>query len=77
MKKQFKFEEEIKLLDKVYSDMMEAIHNKPSDNTLENLRLYADNVYVLLNRTALRVNELKNNLLEDRKLFLETFNPPA
>lgn len=72
-----KFEEEINILDSIYSDMIEAIQHKPSDNSVENLRLYSDNLYVLLNRTVFRVQEIKNALLTDKKLFLETYNSPA
>ncbi|MCC6636370.1 MAG: hypothetical protein IT278_01435, partial [Ignavibacteriaceae bacterium] len=46
-------------------------------NDIEELRLYVDNTYSVLNSTALRVKELKNQLLKDSKLILETWNPPA
>jgi hypothetical protein len=77
LSEKFKFEEEIEVLNSIYTDMLEAIQNKPSDNDLEKLILYSDNVYVLLNRTVFRVQEIKNSLLADKKLFLETYNPPA
>lgn len=72
-----KFDKELKLLDLVYTDMVEAIHTKPNDNNIEELRLYVDNIYTVLNRTVFRVQELKNDLLEDKKLVLDTWNPPA
>jgi hypothetical protein len=77
LNEKFQFEDEIKILNSIYSDMLEAIQHKPNDNDLESLRLYADNVYVLLNRTVLSVQEIKNSLLSDKKIFLETYNPPA
>ncbi|HRI47521.1 MAG: hypothetical protein KF721_11585 [Ignavibacteriaceae bacterium] len=73
----FKFEEELKLLDAIYTDMLEAIEHKPSTHSLENLILYTDNVYVLLNRTALRVQEIKKAIEADKKFVIETYNSPA
>ena len=61
----------------MFNDMVEAIHLKPDGNDIEELRLYVDNTYSVLNSTALRVKELKNQLLKDSKLILETWNPPA
>jgi peptidase E len=76
-KSKFKFEKEIEVLDQMFNDMVEAIHLKPDGNDIEELRLYVDNTYSVLNSTALRVKELKNQLLKDSKLILETWNPPA
>jgi hypothetical protein len=76
-KSKFKFEKEIEVLDQIFSDMVEAVHMKPAGNDIEELRLYVDNTYSVLNNTALRVKELKNQLLKDSKLILETWNPPA
>ncbi len=76
-KSKFKFEKEIEVLDQIFNDMVEAIHMKPDGNDIEELRLYVDNTYSVLNSTALRAKELKNQLLKDSKLILETWNPPA
>jgi hypothetical protein len=71
------FESEIKTLDKIYLDMLEAIENIPTGQDLEIMRLYVDNLYGILNRTVANVKDVKNGLLKDRKLILETWNPPA
>lgn len=71
------FESEIKTLDKIYLDMLEAIENIPTGQDLEVMRLYVDNLYGLLNRTVVNVKDVKNGLLKDKKLILETWNPPA
>ncbi len=76
-KSKFKFEKEIEVLDQIFNDMVEAVHMKPTGNDIEELRLYVDNTYSVLNSTALRVKEIKNQLLKDSKLILETWNPPA
>jgi len=72
-----KFDDDIRILDSIYSDMVEAIHMKPSGNNIEELRLYMDNLYVTLNRTVFRVQEIKNSLNEGKKLIFNTWNPPA
>ncbi|NWF50927.1 MAG: hypothetical protein HXY49_10345 [Ignavibacteriaceae bacterium] len=71
------FEAEIALLDKIYSEIMEAIQGKPINTDYETMRNYVDNVYVILNRTAFAVKELKNSLTQGSKYNLETWNPPA
>lgn len=71
------FETEIKTLDKIYLDMLEAIENIPTGQDYEVMRLYVDNLYGLLNRTVTNVKDVKNGLLKDKKLILETWNPPA
>ncbi len=75
--KNFNFDKQIKLLDQIYSDMIESVHQKPSNNNVEDMRLYLDNVFVILNRTVFRVQEIKNDLEQQKKLILETWNPPA
>lgn len=74
---EFNFEKEVNTLDAIYSDMVESIHAIPELKSLENLRLYVDNVYAILNRTAIRVKEIKKDLLADEKFIHETWNPPA
>ena len=72
-----KLEKDLKLLDLMYNDIVEAIHTKPTNHNYEDLRLYVDNIYSLLNKTVFRIQELKNDLQEDKQLVLETWNPPA
>ncbi|NUN09299.1 MAG: hypothetical protein HUU54_09000 [Ignavibacteriaceae bacterium] len=75
--KEIKFEEEIKILNGIYSDMLEAIHAKPDTTNVEELNNYFGNVYGILNRTALRVKDIKNLLERDKKFIHETWNAPA
>lgn len=76
-KEELLFESEIKILDKIYLDMIEAIENIPTGQDYEVMRLYVDNLYGLLNRTVTNVKDVKNGLLKDRKFIHETWNPPA
>jgi len=71
------FDKEIQFLDLIYSDMLEAIHQKPDENDIEAMRLYMDNIWGVFNRTVFRVIEIKNNLQKEQKLIHETWNPPA
>jgi hypothetical protein len=71
------YENEIKFLDLIYNDMIEALHQKPNENDIEAMRLYMDNIWGVFNRTVFRVTEIKNNLQKDQKLRHETWNPPA
>lgn len=71
------FETEVKILDTMYLELVEALHNKPNDNDIEDMRLYLDNVFTLLNKSALATKEVKNMLIKNRKHTHETFNPPA
>jgi len=68
---------EIQFLDLIYSDMIEAIHQKPNENDIEAMRLYMDNIWGVFNRTVFRVTEIKNSLQKNQKLIHETWNPPA
>ena len=76
-KEEINFENEIKFLDLIYSDMIEALHQKPDENDIEGMRLYLDNIWGVFNRTVFRVTEIKNSLLKDKKFKHETWNPPA
>jgi len=76
-KPEINFDSEIKFLDLIYTDMLEAIHQKPDENDIEAMRLYMDNIWGVFNRTVFRVTEIKNNLQKDQKLIHETWNPPA
>jgi len=71
------FEKEIKLLDMIYTDMVESLHQRPDENDIEAIRLYIDNMRGVFNRTVFRVTEIKNSLQKDQKLKHETWNPPA
>ncbi len=71
------FEKEIKLLDMIYTDMIESLHQRPDENDIEAIRLYIDNIRGVFNRTVFRVTEIKNNLQKDQELKHETWNPPA
>ena len=44
-KEELKFENEIKFLDLIYTDMIEALHQKPDENDIEGMRLYLDNIF--------------------------------
>jgi hypothetical protein len=71
------FENEIKLLDLIYTDMLESIHQKPNENDIEAMRLYMDNIWGVFNRTVFRVTEIKNSLQKEKNFKHETWNPPA
>ena len=71
------YENEIKFLDLIYNDMIEALHQKPDENDIEAMRLYMDNIWGVFNRTVFRVTEIKNSLQKNQKLIHETWNPPA
>ena len=71
------FDGEVKLLDLIYTDMLEALHQKPDENDIEAMRLYMDNIWGVFNRTVFRVTEIKNSLQKNQKLIHETWNPPA
>ena len=71
------FDSEVKFLDLMYTDMLEAIHQKPDENDIEAMRLYMDNIWGVFNRTVVRVTEIKNSLQKNQKLIHETWNPPA
>lgn len=64
-KPELNFDEEIQFLNLIYSDMIEAIHQKPDENDIEAIRLYLDNIWGVFNRTVFRVTEIKNNLQKD------------
>ena len=76
-KEELKFENEIKFLDLIYTDMIESLHQKPDENDIEAMRLDMDNICGVFNRTVFRVTEIKNNLQKDQVLRHETWNPPA
>ncbi|MBD3410625.1 MAG: hypothetical protein GF419_10530 [Ignavibacteriales bacterium] len=71
------FGNEIEILDKIYLDLVEGIHEKPDPNDVEKMRIYIDNMYAVINRAVLNVKEVKNGLERGEKLIHETWNPPA
>ena len=71
------FDSEVKFLDLIYTDMLEALHQKPDENDIEAMRLYMDNIWGVFNRTVFRVTEIKNSLQKNQKLIHGTWNPPA
>lgn len=71
------FSNEIKLLDAIYEDIIEAVHKEPDMNEIESMRLYIENSYRIFNRTIFRVVEIKNLLNKNEKLDSSTWNPPA
>lgn len=77
MNAEINFSSEVKYLDLIYSDMIEALHQKPDENDIEGMRLYLDNIWGVFNRTVFRVTEIKNSLQKNNKLINETWNPPA
>lgn len=76
-KEEVNFNNEIKFLDLIYSDMIEALHQKPDENDIEGMRLYLDNIWGVFNRTVFRVTEIKNSLQKNQSFKHETWNPPA
>lgn len=76
-KSEANFESEIKFLDLIYTDMIDALHQKPDENDIEGMRLYFDNIWGIFNRTVFRVTEIKNSLQKDQSIKHETWNPPA
>ena len=72
-----KFSNEVKLLDEIYEDIIEAVHNEPDMNDIESMRLYIENSFRIFNRTIFRVVEIKNSLTKNEKPDSSTWNPPA
>lgn len=70
-------QKEISLLDKIYKDMVDTLGEKPNPDNHEAMRLYVDNMDNLITRTMFLVKEVKTTLEKDKKLILETWNPPA
>lgn len=71
------YQKEIKLLEQIYDDMLEASHNEPDLNDIESMRLYIENTFRIFNRTIFRINEIKNSLNKDKGFDSSTWNPPA
>ncbi|MGQ9820214.1 MAG: hypothetical protein ACUVQ1_09915 [Candidatus Kapaibacteriales bacterium] len=71
------FSNEVKLLDVIYEDIIEAVHNEPDMNDVESMRLYIENSFRIFNRTIFKVVEIKNSLTKNEKLDSSTWNLPA
>lgn len=72
------FNEEIKIIDEIYSDLVEAIMNKPEVEDYEKSRLYFENVASRMNYWVSELKQVKN-LLESREPLedLTADNRPA
>ncbi len=61
-----KFDNEIDMLDDLYSEIVEAITHKPDTQDYETSRIYFENLAARLNAWALTVKDLKKKL-QDRE----------
>jgi hypothetical protein len=70
---------EIALLDKLQSELFDAIAQKPQVMDFDEIRLFVDNVYMILNKCATLSKDVKNALLKKdyKDMFTETYNSPA
>jgi hypothetical protein len=73
------FEVELNLLDKVQNDLFESITLKPDVRDVEAVRLYVDNLYLVLNRAVTIIMDVKNHLIKKDipASITETYNSPA
>lgn len=78
-KNKLDFKLEIALLDKAQNELFEAIASKPDANDIEAMRLYLDNVYMVLNKCVTLVKDTKNALQkkQEEPPLTETYNSPA
>jgi len=78
-KNKMEFKLELALLDKAQNELFEAIASKPESNDIEAMRLYIDNVYMVLNRCVTLVKDTKNALQNKQSdtPLTETYNSPA
>lgn len=56
------FKKEIDLLDETYTDVVEAIMNKPEVEDYERSRIYFENVVAHMNNWIENIKEVKNSL---------------
>ena len=76
--KQQRFEAEIKILDEVYSEMVDAIINKPDTQDYETSRIYFENVAARINKWVGSVQEVKSRLERNEPVIdLTADNRPA
>jgi hypothetical protein len=73
------FEVELNLLDRIQTDLFEAITLKPDVRDVEAVRLYVDNLYLVLNRAVTIIMDVKNYLIKKDipAKITETYNSPA
>lgn len=73
------FKLEIKLLDKAQNELFDAISEKPDANDIESMRLYIDNVYMVMNKCFTLIKDTKNALQnkQTETPLTETYNSPA
>jgi hypothetical protein len=73
------FKLEITLLDKAQTELFDAIAGKPDPNDIEAMRLYLDNVYMVMNKCVTLVKDTKNALQkkQEEPPLTETYNSPA
>jgi GTPase len=73
------FELEVALLDKLQSELFDAIAQKPQAMDFDEIRLYVDNVYMTLNKCVTISKDVKNALLKKdyKDMFTDTYNSPA
>lgn len=73
------FEVELNLLDRIQTDLFEAITLKPDVRDVEAVRLYVDNLYIVLNRAVTIIMDVKNHLIKKDipAKITETYNSPA
>lgn len=64
MKADNEFKSEIKALDTVYSEMVEAILNKPDTGDYEISRIYFENITAQMNKWTAIINSIKTSLEE-------------
>jgi len=78
-KNKLDFKLEIALLDKAQNELFEAIASKPDPNDIEAMRLYLDNVYMVMNKCVTLVKDTKNALQNKQAEppLTETYNSPA
>jgi hypothetical protein len=70
---------EVALLDKLQSELFEAIAQKPQAMDFDEIRLFVDNVYMTLNKCVTISKDVKNALLKKdyKDMFTDTYNSPA
>ena len=78
-KNKIDFKLEIALLDKTQSELFDAIALKPDPNDIEAMRLYLDNVYMVMNKCVTLIKDTKNALQkkQEEPPLTETYNSPA
>jgi hypothetical protein len=78
-KNKLDFKLEIALLDKAQNELFDAIASKPDSNDIESIRLYLDNVYMVMNKCVTLIKDTKNALQnkQTEPPLTETYNSPA